>query len=109
MQTVPSFAVFAAAALLSGTAVFAAAPAQTRTAQKTPLHAVTAKKTIAAKPMMAKPVMTTSRRAAPPAATATAKGIDGRMVTTKTTTGKTITYNCGKAGNANKQACKNHG
>lgn len=30
----------------------------------------------------------------------------GRMVTTKTTTGKTITYNCALAGNASKKACK---
>lgn len=30
----------------------------------------------------------------------------GCLVTTKTSTGKTITYNCSKAGNANKTACK---
>ena len=30
----------------------------------------------------------------------------GRMVTTKTTTGKTITYNCSLPGNAAKKACK---
>ena len=30
----------------------------------------------------------------------------GRMVTTKTSTGKTITYNCSLAGNQNKTACK---
>ena len=30
----------------------------------------------------------------------------GRMVTAKTKTGKTITYDCGKAGNKNKTACK---
>ncbi|MFA6124259.1 MAG: hypothetical protein WCS75_09475 [Sphingomonas sp.] len=30
----------------------------------------------------------------------------GCLVTTKTCTGKTITYNCSKAGNANKTACK---
>jgi hypothetical protein len=28
------------------------------------------------------------------------------MVTTKTTTGKTVTYDCSKRGNASKTACK---
>jgi hypothetical protein len=28
------------------------------------------------------------------------------MVTTKTSTGKTVTYNCSLPGNANKTACK---
>lgn len=30
----------------------------------------------------------------------------GRMVSTKTKSGKTITYDCGKAGNAKKAVCK---
>ena len=43
---------------------------------------------------------------AKPAARKPAAAATGRMVTTKTSTGKTITYNCSKAGNANKTACK---
>jgi len=38
--------------------------------------------------------------------TVKASATTGRMVTTKTSTGKTITYNCSKAGNASKKACK---
>ncbi|MGY4396119.1 YD repeat-containing protein [Sphingomonas sp. UYAg733] len=30
----------------------------------------------------------------------------GRMVSTRTTTGKAVTYDCNKAGNATKKACK---
>ena len=41
---------------------------------------------------------TATRHAAPAAA--------GRMVTAKTSTGKTVTYDCSKAGNAAKKACK---
>jgi len=49
--------------------------------------------------------------AAKPTAVAKVKAVKktavtGRMVTTKTTTGKTITYDCSKAGNASKKACK---
>jgi hypothetical protein len=36
---------------------------------------------------------------------ASADVANGRMVTTKTSTGKTITYNCSKAGNVHKKAC----
>jgi hypothetical protein len=42
-------------------------------------------------------------KAAPRHAVATPTG---RMVSTRTTTGKKITYNCSKAGNAAKKACK---
>ena len=38
--------------------------------------------------------------------TRTTAGTKGRMVTTKTSTGKTVTYDCSKAGNATKAACK---
>lgn len=51
----------------------------------------------------------TSKPAAPaakPAVHHVAATANGRMVTTKTSTGKTITYNCSKAGNANKKACQ---
>jgi outer membrane biosynthesis protein TonB len=72
-------------------------PAPVATVKPTPAPAPTAKPavtpTVAAKPA--------PKPKAKPAAVA-----DGRMVTTKTSTGKTITYNCSKAGNANKKACK---
>ena len=38
--------------------------------------------------------------------TAAVRQPSGRLVTVKTTTGKTITYDCGKAGNKNKKACR---
>jgi hypothetical protein len=82
---------FAALSVLAGTAL--AAPATSTTAAP-----ATAKP---AKPAMAraKPAM----RAAP---RRMASAPAGRMVTTKTSTGKTITYNCSLAGNATKAACK---
>lgn len=40
------------------------------------------------------------------ATAATKTTTPARMVTTKTKTGKTITYNCSKPGNATKAACK---
>lgn len=48
-----------------------------------------------------KATVTTKTDAATTAATA-----DGHKVTTKTSTGKTITYDCSKAGNKTKAACK---
>jgi myo-inositol-hexaphosphate 3-phosphohydrolase len=44
--------------------------------------------------------------AARPATRISANHATGRMVTTRTSTGKTITYNCSLAGNQTKQACK---
>lgn len=44
--------------------------------------------------------------AAPAARVATAARHGARLVTTKTKTGKTVTYNCGLAGNATKAVCK---
>lgn len=105
------FALLCAGALISGTAAIA----QTQT------HAATAAKTTTtttAKPSMFQRMKATlagkpAASAAPVAATKTttvrrtaAATPNGRMVTTKTSTGKTITYNCSKAGNANKKACK---
>lgn len=92
-----TFALLAAASLASGGAAIAAtkpmAQAHTTVATRT---AVTKQ---AGKPVAAKRTTVATR-------TATATAANGRMVTTKTTTGKTVTYNCGKAGNANKSACK---
>lgn len=89
-------ALFAAASLCCGSAAFAqAAP---KTTAKT---VATSKTTTTIKPAMGKP--TTTSRTTTKTAVATPKG---RLVTTKTSTGKTITYDCGKAGNANKAACK---
>jgi hypothetical protein len=93
--------VFAALTLATGAAQ--AAPANSMapaTAAKPAKAAMTpAKPAMApAKPMTAaKPAMTPRHAAAKPT---------GRMVTTKTSTGKTITYNCSLAGNATKTACK---
>ncbi len=42
----------------------------------------------------------------PAAATHKAAAPAGRIVTATTKTGKTVHYDCSKAGNANKKACK---
>ncbi|MDB5701492.1 MAG: hypothetical protein JWL66_1691 [Sphingomonadales bacterium] len=63
-----------------------------------PTHATAAKPVTAAKPAAKTAMIATPRHVASTPA--------GRMVTTKTTTGKTITYNCSLAGNASKKACK---
>lgn len=89
------FALLAAASLGCGAAAIAQTPAAT--------HAVTAQHTtttkVAGKPTAAR-VSTATR------ATTAAPAANGRMVTTKTTTGKTVTYDCTKAGNKAKAACK---
>lgn len=84
MTKSPPLALLAGASLLSGTAAFATTSPVTKTATKT----VAMKTTTHAVAHTAKPMTA------------------GRMVTTKTSTGKTITYNCSKAGNATKAACK---
>ena len=38
--------------------------------------------------------------------TVTRTAVGDRVVTTKTKTGKTVTYNCSKPGNAHKLACR---
>ncbi|CAN5361003.1 hypothetical protein BH10PSE15_BH10PSE15_08160 [soil metagenome] len=82
--------VFAVAALSGAQSATAApAPAPTKTPAAKPVVAVAAKPAPVAKLKAAKAVAAT-----------------GRMVTTRTTTGKTITYNCSLAGNATKKACK---
>ncbi|MBB4618902.1 hypothetical protein [Sphingomonas abaci] len=80
------FALLAAGSLLSATAAIAApqmAGQPSATKATTATHMVKTTRT------------TTTRRGAAP-----------RMVTTKTSTGKTVTYDCSKAGNATKAACK---
>lgn len=64
-----------------------------------------AAKTVAAKP--AAPVhVVAAKPAAKPAPVRVAAKPAGRLVTTKTSTGKTVTYNCSLTGNATKAACK---
>ena len=91
----------AAAFALSGASAYAtttqpaAKPALPRLAAVKPALPKLAVRPVAAKPVAARPM--TRLAAAHPR---------GRMVTTKTSTGKTITYNCVLPGNAAKQACK---
>jgi hypothetical protein len=106
----------AASALFAGAAGIATAKPlpQTMTAAKVApakarlVKTATTKTTVAA---AAKPAPTVKTHAAVATHRTTTKLAAsstpaGRMVTTKTTTGKSITYNCSKAGNATKKACK---
>ncbi|MBV9842113.1 MAG: hypothetical protein JOY99_11410 [Sphingomonadaceae bacterium] len=86
-------------------AAVAAAPAFAQTPPapghvQTQTHVTTA--TTASKPAVgAKQVAKTTT-----ATTTATANVNGHLVTTKTKTGKTITYDCSKAGNKNKAACK---
>jgi hypothetical protein len=63
----------------------------------------------AARPAAAAKPSIFARAAAPAARPATrisSNRATGRMVTTRTSTGKTVTYNCSLAGNQTKQVCK---
>ncbi|MEH3046928.1 hypothetical protein [Sphingomonas adhaesiva] len=96
-KTLP-FAILASAALFSGgVAVAQTAPAKTNThvvqQQVTKKTTTPTGKTAAA--VTTRKTATTTRAAA-----------NGHMVTTRTSTGKTVTYDCSKAGNAAKAACK---
>ncbi|RST29631.1 hypothetical protein HMF7854_01400 [Sphingomonas ginkgonis] len=95
---------FKAVAAAAAIAMLAAAPAVAAT--KTATHTTAATKV-------------TSHPTAAPAKTAVTTHVTqkvngkpvkvastGRMVTTRTATGKAVTYNCSKAGNASKKACK---
>ncbi|WP_298674557.1 hypothetical protein [uncultured Sphingomonas sp.] len=96
-------AAISAAALATGGMAYAQAPAAKAT---TAAHAKVATTKTAT---VTKPAMASSSAMATKATHVTHKTAaapNGRMVTTKTTTGKTVTYNCSKAGNANKKACK---
>ena len=96
-RTLP-FAILAFAALFSGgVAVAQTVPAKTNT--RVVQQQVTTKKT--------SPTGKTAAAVSTRATTArTHTAANGHMVTTKTSTGKTVTYDCGKAGNATKAACK---
>jgi len=91
------FALLAAASLGCGAAAIASAAQSPTTHAVTAQHSTTTK--VAGKPTAAR-VSTATRT------TTAAPGANGRMVTTKTTTGKTVTYDCTKAGNKAKAACK---
>ena len=98
MKTSLPFVLLATASLCCGSAAMATgAQMQAKTQAKT---VATNKTTTTTKPAVGKPTGATRTT------TKTAVAANGRMVTTKTSTGKTITYNCSKAGNANKAACK---
>lgn len=92
---------FLSAAALLGAATVADAqgmsPAGTAKAKTT----VTSKSTTTTMPAGAASAKATTNTTVTKKAAA-----NGRMVTAKTSTGKTVTYNCSKAGNANKKACK---
>ena len=116
MRKLP-IALAAAAAILSTAAVAqtkpATAPAMTPktaggSAKSATSPAMTRKTSMMTKstPTMSKmPAMSKTPAMAP--MPSMAKGTTGgRMVTTKTSTGKTVTYNCSLAGNATKKACK---
>lgn len=90
------FAILAAGGLLSATAgIAAAAPQATAPAHTQVAKQVTTKKTGSTATVTSHTTATTTRRAA-----------NGHMVTAKTSTGKTVTYDCSKAGNKTKVACK---
>jgi hypothetical protein len=81
-----------------------AAAAHVAVAKPAAPHAVAA-----ARPATAAKPSIFARAAAPAARPATrisSNHANGRMVTTRTSTGKTVTYNCSLAGNQTKQACK---
>lgn len=90
-------ALIAAASLCCGSSAFAQAKMTSAKSVATS-HSMTTVKPAMGKPAVAAKTTTTTRTSA-----ATPKG---RMVTVKTSTGKTVTYDCGKAGNATKTACK---
>lgn len=98
LRYAPVFAAltFSAGTLLAGVAQ--AAPANAMAPATAAKPAMTP-----GKPAMASAKPASAMRAAPRHAAATPTG---RMVTTKTSTGKAITYNCSLAGNATKKACK---
>ena len=87
-------------ALLSTAALFSAgmAVAQTPTTHAT-VASHTSTRTMA-KTSATRPAMATTRT------TQTRTSAGSHMVTTKTATGKSVTYDCSKAGNKTKQACK---
>ncbi len=103
MRIHPLFGALATIAALTGAT---AALAQNTTAPAAPMTG-TATKTVTTTHVEKKPLAATKVTRISHRTTTTATGVPGgRMVTAKTTTGKTITYNCSKAGNKNKKACQ---
>ena len=90
-----TLALIGATAALAQNAMAPAKPVAASTQTTTTTH-------VEKKPLAAKKVTQTTRATR----TAAVKQASGRLVTTKTTTGKTITYDCGKPGNKNKKACQ---
>lgn len=110
-------AAISAAALASGGMAYAQTPAAKATSavKTTATKRVTAAKTTVTTPAKATATKTTTAvktaavtTTAKPAATwhKAAAAPTGRIVTATTKTGKTVHYDCSKAGNANKKACK---
>jgi hypothetical protein len=81
-----------------------AAPVATPAAAKTMPAKTTAIKAPAAKPALIQAKASASK----PAAVHKVSAVSGNKVTTTTKTGKTVTYDCAKAGNQNKKACATH-
>lgn len=88
------FALLSSAALFSGGMAVAQTPAA---------HGTTATRTTRTMTQTGttKPAVATTRTTQTHTATS-----NGRMVATKTATGKSVTYDCSKAGNATKKACR---
>ena len=112
--SVPAFA-SAPQAATTKSSVTAKSAIPARTAVRTtsvkaaaaPAKAPTARAPVApAKPPMMSRMFGRSNAAAPAPRGVAHNRAAGRMVTTKTSTGKTITYNCSLAGNRDKKACK---
>lgn len=99
MRTIALF-VGAALALATGPAAFAAT-------KPAPATVAAAKTSAAAAKTSAAAVRT--EKAATTAKVAAATAANPNKVTTKTSTGKTVTYDCSKAGNKTKTACKGKG
>jgi hypothetical protein len=89
---------FVVAALVGSQAAIAAPTAKATTAVKTTV--------VTTKPVATTKSVATQTKTVAKTRTVKAARTGGRMVTTKTSTGKTITYDCSKAGNATKAACK---
>jgi hypothetical protein len=104
-----------ATAVLLGVSALTVAGAPAFAATAAPTTKVAAATHMTAKPANAAPAVTKSamlprataaaKPAARPATRVAAAHSRGRMVTTKTSTGKTVTYDCSLAGNKTKQAC----
>ncbi len=101
-----------AAAMLLGVSALTvtAAPVFAATAapmnKAAPLSKPAVAKRVAAKSEMSPRSTVASKQVARPTPRIAATHSRGRMVTTKTSAGKTITYDCSLAGNKAKQACK---